>query len=81
MSGLCPYKNIFGAPGTGVHSYRFMGIAVVDMGMTLLFAWFLSYWYNVPLVYTVAGMLVLGIVAHRIFCVNSTINVALLGRV
>ncbi len=30
MDGLCKYKNIFGAPNTGVHSYRIFNIAIVD---------------------------------------------------
>jgi len=32
VSMSCPYKNLFGAEGTGAHSYRFMGLAVVDAG-------------------------------------------------
>jgi hypothetical protein len=40
----CPYKNLFGAPGTGAHSYRFMGVAVVDTVLTILVAWFSSWW-------------------------------------
>jgi hypothetical protein len=34
----CPYKHIFGAPGTGAHSYRFMGVAVADTALTFLLA-------------------------------------------
>ena len=34
----CPYKNIFGAPGTGAHSYRFMGFAIADTVLTLMLA-------------------------------------------
>jgi hypothetical protein len=48
----CPYKNLFGAPGTGFHSYRFLGIAVGDTIGTILLAWLTSYltqtgfWWN-----------------------------------
>jgi hypothetical protein len=34
----CPYKNIFGEPKTGAHSYRFMGVAVADTSLTFLLA-------------------------------------------
>jgi hypothetical protein len=34
----CPYKNIFGEPGTGAHSYRFMGFAIADTVLTLMLA-------------------------------------------
>jgi hypothetical protein len=40
----CPYKNIFGAPGTGPHAYRFMGLAAVDTFLTFLIAWISSVW-------------------------------------
>jgi hypothetical protein len=40
----CPYKDIFGAPGTGAHSYRFMGLAAVDTFLTILIAWISSVW-------------------------------------
>jgi len=48
----CPYKNLFGVPGTGFHSYRFLGIAVGDTIGTILLAWLTSYltqtgfWWN-----------------------------------
>ena len=39
----CPYAFIFGKPGTGFHSMRFMGYAVGDtlgtVGLALLTAW------------------------------------------
>ena len=37
MSG-CPYKYLFGVPGTGPHSYRIFGLAAVDMALTILLA-------------------------------------------
>jgi hypothetical protein len=56
----CPYKNLFGVPGTGFHSYRFAGIAVGDTVGTILLAWLTSYltqtgfWWNL-LVWFIAG--------------------------
>lgn len=37
MSG-CPYRYLFGVPGTGAHSYRIFGLAAVDTGLTILLA-------------------------------------------
>jgi hypothetical protein len=43
MSGsLCKYKDIFGIPGKGVHSYRFFNIAIVDVFLTLVLSYLLS---------------------------------------
>lgn len=39
----CPYKNIFGAPGTGPHSIRFMGVAVVDTVLTFMLAMYTAW--------------------------------------
>ena len=35
----CPYKNLAGLPGTGLHETRFLGLSVVDtIGTFFLFA-------------------------------------------
>ena len=34
----CPYANLFGVPGQGVHATRIFGIALVDTLLTLLLA-------------------------------------------
>jgi len=33
---LSKYKNIFGKPGKGIHSYRFFNIAIVDVFLTII---------------------------------------------
>jgi hypothetical protein len=48
----CPYKYLFGVPGTGFHSYRVGGFALGDTVGTILLAWLSSYltqtgfWWN-----------------------------------
>jgi len=74
MDGLCSYKNIFGLPGPGAHSLRFLGVAVVDVAMTILGAALLAYSMKWNVWYTIAGMFVLGIVLHRAFCVRTTVD-------
>lgn len=70
----CPYKNLFGRPGEGIHKYRFMGVGIVDVLVTIivciLIAWILKW----SLLYTTISVFLLGIVVHRIFCVRTAID-------
>ena len=36
---FCKYKNILGEPKKGLHNYRFLGVAVVDLLLTILLAY------------------------------------------
>ena len=71
---LCPYKNMFGAPGTGAHSYRLFNIAVVDVVLTVLAGWLAAWWFGVDAVYVILGLFAAGIAAHRLFCVRTTVD-------
>lgn len=71
---LCKYKNALGVPNEGVHSYRFLGVAIVDVIMTIILAGFISYIINISFVYTSISLFILGIILHRLFCVRSTID-------
>lgn len=71
---LCPYRNIFGKPGEGVHSYRIFNIAMVDLGMTLLVAFGLSLVLKQSFALISSILLILGVVLHRLFCVRTTID-------
>jgi hypothetical protein len=71
---FCPYKFIFGIPGKGVHSYRVLDIAIVDVIMTLIGAILLGYFFKISYYYTIPGMFLLGIFFHRLFCVRTTID-------
>jgi hypothetical protein len=74
MKELCKYKNILGKPGTGVHSYRFMNIAIVDVLLTLLLAFVISYYTKYSFLYVSIILFILGIIMHRLFCVRTTID-------
>ena len=65
------YKDIFGKAGEGVHSYRFMGTAVVDVILTFLLAIFISSTSEIPLILSIILCFILGIIAHYIFCVET----------
>jgi len=72
---LCAYKDIFGQPGTGAHSYRIFDIAVVDVAMTVLAAYIISVYYKgMTFAQITMSLFILAIIAHRIFCVETTVN-------
>jgi len=71
---LCKYANFFGVPNTGAHSYRFLNIAIIDVIMTLICSYFLSYIFQTSFMATCVMLFILGIILHRIFCVRTTID-------
>ena len=81
--GLCKYKNIFGEEKKGPHRYRFFGIAIVDLAFTVLGAWLISKYYykNKYFLKVFIVLIVIGIIVHRIFCVNTTINRLIFGEI
>ena len=71
---VCPFRahrNFFGKPGTGVHQYRFFGLAGVDYLLTLLVAMATTWATGTPLVLTTVGWLLLGLLFHVLFGVNT----------
>jgi hypothetical protein len=74
MLNLCKYKDIFGKPKEGAHSYRIFNIAIVDLLLTILAAYLLSIFTGYKFIYTLLFMFILGIISHRIFCVRTTID-------
>jgi hypothetical protein len=71
---LCTYKNSLGIPKQGIHSYRFLGLAIVDVIMTILGAYIVSYFFKISFLKTTLFFFLLGIVFHRLFCVRTTID-------
>lgn len=74
---LCPfvnYKDSLGIPRKGVHSYRFLDTAIVDLVLALLLAILISYFTKIPLELSIVLVLVMGIILHMLFGVetNST---------
>ena len=68
---LSKYKDIFGAPGTGIHKYRFMGVALVDTVMTIILAMLLTHFFKVPLDLSIIFMLVISLLIHMVFGVET----------
>lgn len=79
---LCKYKDILGTPNVGLHSYRILNIAIFDVIGTFIIAYLIVYFnpeykfWKVSII-----LLILGIILHRIFCVNTTINKLIFGIV
>ena len=76
---LCQYKHIFGEPNKGIHSYRLFGLAIIDVVMTIVGAMLISYFFQTSLLYTSMALFSLGILLHRLFCVNTSIDKFLRG--
>ncbi len=71
---FCNYKNIFGEVGQGPHSYRVFNIAIVDVLATVIIAYCISWVTQKKIYYVLPLLFLLGIVAHRLFCVKTTID-------
>jgi hypothetical protein len=72
---FCPYKNIFGEVNKGIHSYRVLNIAVVDVLLTIVSAYLVSKLFpEYSFRNTAIILFLLGIILHRLFCVRTTID-------
>lgn len=68
---LCKYKDLFGKPNQGVHSYRIFGFALFDILGTVVLALLISravkssFWKVFLLLFIAAEIL------HYLFCVDT----------
>jgi hypothetical protein len=81
---LCKYKNIFGKPGEGVHKYRLFNIAIIDVVFTIIGAYFLHKKINkkysrIEFYQVLIFLFICGIIAHRAFCVRTTVDKLIFG--
>uniref|UniRef100_A0A6C0E9W7 Uncharacterized protein n=1 Tax=viral metagenome TaxID=1070528 RepID=A0A6C0E9W7_9ZZZZ len=74
MSGLCKYKNMFGEPNTGLRKYRIFDIAILDVAVTIIIVWLISWIFKLPFLPTLVVVFILGIFVHRIFCVRTGLD-------
>lgn len=74
MVNLCKYKDIFGKPNEGIHSYRIFNIAIADLSLTILLAIIVSYIFKYSFIITLIILLLLGVILHRVFCVHTAFN-------
>jgi len=74
MTGLCKYKDMFGKPNSGLRRYRIFDIAIMDTAVVILFGIAISKLARTPLPQTLAFLFLLGIIAHRLFCVRTGVD-------
>jgi len=78
---LCSYRNIFGEERKGFHSFRLFDIAIGDMLFTIISASIIAYFSKIHFVIVMSCLMIIGILIHRIFCVNTKINKVIFGEV
>ena len=71
---LCQYKDIFGKVGEGVHSYRVLNFAIVDVIVTIIGAYLISRVTKQNFIIVLVLFFILGIILHKLFCVKTTID-------
>lgn len=71
----CDYRNAFGKVRKGVHSIRVLDMALVDVACTVTVAYLLHRYHAVYgfVVYLIV-LILSGIIAHRLFCVRTTVD-------
>lgn len=82
MWSVCRFKNVAGEPGTGVHARRLFGMAAFDLIGTIaiaVFIWYLTGWGTLGFLLILAGLFLLAIFFHWMFCVDTALNKFLLG--
>lgn len=63
---------MFGREGEGVHALRFFNVAVIDVLGVALFGALIAWWLRVNVLLVCLVLFLIGIVAHRVFCVRTT---------
>jgi hypothetical protein len=71
---LCKYKDIGGKPGEGVHKYRLFNLALADLIPTIIIGVLIAKYFKWNVWKTLLVVFVIGIIAHRLFCVRTTID-------
>lgn len=78
---LCKYKNIAGKEGQGLHSVRLFNVAILDVIGTVAIGVILAKIFKWNVWLTLGALFIIAIIMHRLFCVNTTINKLIFGRV
>lgn len=64
-------EDIFGRPGEGVHSHRFLGLASVDLGLTFVAALFVAWAWEMPIWKSFLILFFIGFLFHIAFGVKT----------
>jgi hypothetical protein len=74
MSPSLTMDSIFGKPNQGIHSYRFMNVAIVDVLMTVVVSFVISKYFGYSFMVVLILAFLMGIILHHIFHVKTTIE-------
>lgn len=74
---LTPY---FGKLNTGIHSYRIFNIAFLDIFVSIFFAILIAYVFNIKIWHSIIGVLIMGIIVHRLLCIPTRVDKFLFGE-
>lgn len=75
MRRLCEYRDVFGAPNTGVHKYKIGGIAIVDFALTILLIVIIVLYFKTSPLWTTVGVFAVAEILHYLFCIRNPIVV------
>lgn len=67
----CPYSELLGVRGQGVHSKRIAGFALNDILATIIAALITSYVFKVSILVSLVSWFIMGEVFHYIFGVDT----------
>ena len=68
---LAQYKDIFGKPREGAHSYRFLDFAIIDTLLTIVLAYIISIIFNIDLLTCIIYTFIIGEISHYLFCIDT----------
>lgn len=71
MCLLSQFKDIFGKPNEGLHSYRFLNAALVDYLLTFVIIIAITLFFGIPLVASTIIAFVAAVVIHYLFGVET----------
>lgn len=71
---LCKYKDVFGKPHEGFHKYRILNMALFDLIGTIFIGLLISYFCNQNALLVIIILLLLSVIFHNLFCVNTTLT-------
>lgn len=75
LPGLCKYSNIFGKPNEGIRSkLRIFNISIIDTVLAIVLGLILSKIFKLTKFNGILLSFLLGVVFHRIFCVETTVS-------
>jgi hypothetical protein len=62
---------MFGKPNEWVHKYRLFDFAIIDVILTIIGAYLISYFSNTHFIVILILLLLLSIYLHKLFCIDT----------